>query len=82
MHPSIAQLEMQIDRQALDAAQERLDAEQGWALINALTAKWWEQGYNAGMWGTQPSGFWTADHQKGYLAACVARQSQRQAVAA
>ncbi len=82
MHPSIAQLEAQIDRQARDAAQERLDAEQGWALINALTAKWWEQGYNAALWGVEPSGFWTADHQKGYLAARAAVTQFAQAVPA
>jgi len=72
MSPSIAQL----DRQAQQAAQLQLDAEQGIALLNALSAKWWEQGYNAAQWGLQPSGFWTPDHQRGYLAAIAARQLQ------
>ena len=72
MHPSIAQL----DRQAQQAAQLQLDAEQGIALLNALSAKWWEQGYNAAQWGLKPSGFWTPDHQRGYLTAIAARQPQ------
>jgi len=66
MHKSIAQFDP--DR---TAAQRRLDAEQGYALLNALAAKWWEQGYNAGVIGLNPatSTFWTPDHQRGYLAA-------------
>lgn len=69
MHPSIAQL----DRKAQQAAQLQLDAEQGIALLNALAAKWWEQGYNAAVWGLKPSGFWTPDHQRGYLAALTSQ---------
>lgn len=78
MQPSIAQLE----RQKIEAAQLRLDAEQGHALLNALAAKWFEQGYNAGMFGLSPASqtFWTPDHQRGYLAA-VARPAFFKAVA-
>ena len=72
MQPRLAQL----DRKAQESAQCHLDAEQGIALLNALAAKWWEQGYNTAQWGLKPSGFWTPDHQRGYLTAIAARQPQ------
>lgn len=64
-----------LDRTAA-AAQQRLDAEQGLALLNALALKWWEQGYNAALMGLDPAhvNFWTTDHQAGYLAAHAGRQ--------
>lgn len=60
------------EQAALAAAQLRIDAEAGIALLDALAAKWFEQGYNAAKWGLKPGGFWTPDHQRGYLAAISA----------
>lgn len=72
----------QLDRKATEAAQLRLDAEQGHALLNALASKWWEQGYNAALFGLDPNHqpFWTTDHQRGYLSAVSAPQFARRAV--
>lgn len=70
--PSIAQPDL--DRKAIERADLLLDAAAGLALLNSLARAWYEQGWNAAMFGLNPdaSSFWTADHQRGYLAAKLA----------
>ena len=70
--PSIAQ--STLDRKAAERADVLLDAVAGLALLNSLARAWYEQGWNAAMFGLNPaaSSFWTADHQRGYLAAKLA----------
>lgn len=73
MSLSIAQ---RLEAGAQQAAQIRIDAEQGHALLNALSQKWWEQGYMAGAVGLNPEmiNFWTPDHARGYAAALARTQ--------
>lgn len=72
---SIAQ---RLEKGAQEAAQLRIDASEGYALLNALAVKWWEQGYMAGVVGLDPEriNFWTDDHARGYAAAAALRTSQ------
>ena len=62
-----------LDRKAAAAGQLLADAAEGYALLNALSAKWYEQGRNAAQMGINPAAvtFWTPDHQRGYFAALM-----------
>lgn len=74
----ITQMEQEINRRAAAAADERNDAEQGWALMRQIAAKHFEQGFFAGQVGLDPddAGLYSADHQRGYAAAMAGKQPQ------
>ena len=65
-----------LDRQAAERGQLLADADAGIAILNALAAKWYEQGYTAGALGLQRgSGLdWSPEHEQGYRAAKSGRQ--------
>lgn len=67
-----------LDRQAAEAGQLRADAADGIALLNALSAKWYEQGFTAGRLGlARGAGLdWTPEHEQGYRAARAGYQLQ------
>ena len=60
-----------LDRQAAERGQLLADAADGIALLNALAAKWYEQGFTAGSLGlARGTGLdWTPEHEQGYNAA-------------
>lgn len=63
-----------LDRKSAQAGQLLADAAEGYALLDALAAKWYEQGKNAAQMGIDPRAvsFWTPDHQRGYFAELMA----------
>ena len=58
-------------KRALSAAQERLDADQGWALMRKIDAAHFEQGYLAAQMGLDATnaGLYSTAHREGYRAA-------------
>jgi hypothetical protein len=57
-------------KQMIAAAQERLNADAGWAYMRQLGAAWFEQGYTAALFGIDPNdpGLFSAEHRAGYRA--------------
>lgn len=60
-----------LDRKAIEAATLRHDAEQGWRLMAQLSAKWYEQGFNARRMGLRRDdpGLFSQEHRQGWDAA-------------
>ena len=77
-HPEYNATGAALDRQAAERGQLRADADDGIALLNALSLKWYEQGYTAGRLSIDPAmaGFWTPDHARGYADALAGYQLQ------
>lgn len=67
----ISDIDEQINREAAAAAQERIDANAGWAFMRQLAAKHFEQGYFAAQIGItfDDAGLYSPDHRRGYAAA-------------
>lgn len=67
-----------LDRQAAERGQLHADADAGIALLNALSLKWYEQGYTAAALGIDPAtvSFWSSDHARGYADAMAGYQLQ------
>lgn len=68
----------QLDRKAAEAGQILADAADGAALYNALSFKWFEQGFTAAQLHIDPAAvsFWTEHHAAGYRAALAGYQLQ------
>lgn len=64
-----------LDRKAALAAQVRLDADEGWQIMAQLSAKWYEQGFNAAQMGLRRNdpGLFSQEHRQGWDAARSAR---------
>lgn len=69
--PAVNRFEYLLDKAAIAAAEERLDAEKGRELMQRMDARHYEQGYIAGQMGLTPgkASLWSPAHHAGYQAA-------------
>lgn len=72
--PAVNRLD-HLEKAAIAAADERLDADRGRELMRQMDARHFEQGYIAGQMGLTPSkaSLWSPSHHEGYQAAVTMR---------
>ncbi|MBP8294316.1 MAG: hypothetical protein KAX65_16180 [Caldilineaceae bacterium] len=68
--PAVNRLD-HLEKAAIAAAEERIDADKGWELMRQMDARHFEQGYIAGQIGLTPAkaSLWSPAHNAGYQAA-------------